>query len=90
MSTHEPNNNHGHDEDGPMILSHDAVEGYRFAAPDLRTHTRQRRCQRRLAVVNVPDGTHVDVGLITFKFFLCHFQSPLMGLANVTWSDSWK
>ena len=29
MSVHEPDNNHGHDEDGPMILSHDAVAGYR-------------------------------------------------------------
>ncbi len=29
MSVHEPDKNQGHDEDGPMILSHDAVEGYR-------------------------------------------------------------
>ena len=76
MSTHEPNNNHGHDEDGPMILSHDAVEGYRFAAPDLRTHTRQRRCQRRLAVVNVANRANIDVRFGTFEFFLRHFTCP--------------
>jgi len=29
MSTHQQHDNHGHAEDGPMILGHDAVEGYR-------------------------------------------------------------
>jgi hypothetical protein len=38
-----------------------------------RTYTRQRRCQRRLAVVYVSYRPHVYVRLITFKFFLSHF-----------------
>lgn len=29
MSTHETNNQHEHGEDGPMILAHDEVKGYR-------------------------------------------------------------
>ncbi len=29
MKADEQNNNHGQTEDGPMILSHDAVKGYR-------------------------------------------------------------
>lgn len=29
MSKHEQNNNHDRAEDGPMVLAHDAVKGYR-------------------------------------------------------------
>ena len=29
MSTHEQDNNQDHAEDGPMILAHEPVEGYR-------------------------------------------------------------
>src|SRR5690606_37583542 len=51
----------------------DLVKGARFAAtPDVVTHLRQRRRQRRLAMVNVTDGANVHVRFGTFKFFLCH------------------
>ena len=46
----------------------DAVKGYRFATPDFRTHPGQRRCQRRLAVVNVTNGAHVNVGFVRSNF----------------------
>lgn len=29
MSTHDTNTDQGHSEDGPMILAHDEVAGYR-------------------------------------------------------------
>ena len=35
-------------------------------------HLRQRRRQRRLAVVDVPDGAHVDVRFGTIEFLFCH------------------
>jgi hypothetical protein len=35
-------------------------------------HLRQRRRQRRLAVVNVTDRAHVHVRLLTLEFFLGH------------------
>ena len=47
------------------------------AAVRLRHHLRQRRRQRRLAMVNVTNRAHVHVRLRTFKFFLGHDRLPL-------------
>src|SRR5207344_3378626 len=43
----------------------------------LLQHLRDRRRQRRLAVVNVTNRAYVAVRLITLKFFLRHFPQPL-------------
>ena len=43
-----------------------------LASENFRTNLRQRRRQRRLAVVYVSYRPHVYVRLITFKFFLGH------------------
>ncbi len=40
-----------------------AVKGHRLAAPNLRTHPRQRRRQGRLAVVYVAYRANIDVRL---------------------------
>jgi len=42
-----------------------------------RAHPRQRSRQRRLAMVNVTNRTHIYVGLISLKFFLRHSTTPL-------------
>ncbi len=42
----------------------------------LRQHLRDRRRQRRLAVINVPDRPHVHVRLRPVKFFLRHCSYP--------------
>ena len=39
-----------------------------------RHHACDRRCQRGLAVVNVPNRAHVHVGLGSCEFFFSHFQ----------------
>ena len=50
----------------------------RIEAPELhlrivlRQHLRDRRRQRRLAVIDVPDRPDVDVRLAAIEFFLCH------------------
>ena len=38
----------------------------------LHIHVRDCSCQSCLTVVNVTNGTYVDVRLITFKFFFSH------------------
>jgi hypothetical protein len=43
-----------------------------------------RRRQRGLTVVNVPNGTHVHVGLLSLKFFLRHFILPGMRAIDKT------
>ena len=50
----------------------DLVVGLGFAAELLRQHRRDRRRQRRLAVVHVPNRAYVHVRLRPFKFALCH------------------
>jgi hypothetical protein len=45
----------------------------------LRHHLRQRRRQRRLAVVNVTDRAHVHVRLGAFEFFLSAMADCLAG-----------
>jgi hypothetical protein len=45
-----------------------------FAAKLGRQHRRDRRRQRRLAVVNVTNRAHVHVRLGTFEFSFCHFR----------------
>jgi hypothetical protein len=42
----------------------------------LLQYLRDRRRQRRLAVIDVPDRSHVHVRLRTVKLFLRHFLSP--------------
>ena len=41
----------------------------------LRQHFRDRRRQRRLAVIDVPDRPNIHVRLISFEFFLRHRAS---------------
>ena len=53
------------------------VEILNFAAIGCRTHPRQRSRQRRLAMVNVTNRTHVYVSLIPLKFFLRHNTTSL-------------
>src|SRR5690606_8647344 len=43
-----------------------------IATETFRAHLRQRRRQRRLAVVNVTDRAHVHVGLGALELVLCH------------------
>ena len=49
------------------------VEILNFATMGGRTHPRQRSRQRRLAMVNMTNRTHVYVGLISLKFLLRHY-----------------
>ena len=42
----------------------------------LGENLRDRRRQRRLAVVNVTDRADVDMGLAAVKLFLCHLTIP--------------
>ena len=46
-------------------------------AARLRQHLGDGRRQRRLAVVNVPDGPDVHVGLVALELFLAHCRSSL-------------
>ena len=45
-------------------------------AARLRKNLRDRRRQRRLAVVNVTDRPDVDVRFRPFEFCLCHCKAP--------------
>src|SRR4029450_10445002 len=61
----------------------DRVVGLEFAAETLRAHLRQRRRQRRLAVVNVTDRAHVHVGLGALELTLCHGSSRWFSVVGV-------
>ena len=50
------------------------VVGLGFAAEQLAQHRRDRRRQRRLAVVHVTNRPHVHVRLRALKFAFCHFS----------------
>ena len=50
----------------------DRVVRLELATELLRAHLRQRRRQRRLAVVHVTNRAHVHVGLGALEFTLCH------------------
>jgi hypothetical protein len=50
----------------------DRSNARKSAHPFIAKHLRDRRRQRRLAVVNVPDRPHVHVGLRPLKDFLRH------------------
>ena len=63
----------------------DLVVGHERAAVRLRHHLRQRRRQRRLAVVHVTNRPHVHVRLRTLKFFLSHDHVPLTD--SILWCD---
>ena len=54
----------------------DLVVGLGLAAELGRQHRRDRRRQRRLAMVHVTNRAHVHVRLGAFKFAFCHFRSP--------------
>ena len=71
----------GRDRDAALTLFRgvvDLVERLRLAAKRFRTHLRQRRRQRRLAVVDVTNRAHVDVRLSAFEFLLGHCCHPLL------------
>ena len=51
------------------------VVGLRLATKLLRQHRRDRRRQRRLAMINVPNRPHVHVRLGPLKFTFCHYRS---------------
>jgi hypothetical protein len=53
----------------------DLVVGLDLATELGRQHRGQRRGQRRLAVVHVPNRPHVHVRLGAFEFAFCHFLS---------------
>src|SRR5207342_3434043 len=53
----------------------DRVVCLEFATETFRAHLRQRRRQRRLAVVNVTDRAHVHVGLGALELTLGHGSS---------------
>ncbi len=59
----------------------DLVVRLGLAAEQLAQHGRDRRRQRRLAVVDVANGPHVHVRLGPLEFALCHFYSDRHGLA---------
>ena len=50
----------------------DLVEFGLFRVACLRQNVRDRRRQRRLAVVDVPDRSDVQMGLAALKFLFCH------------------
>ena len=52
----------------------DLIEIPYLATVHLRTHLRQRRRQRRLAMIHVSDRTHIHVWLRTFKFLFGHLD----------------
>jgi hypothetical protein len=62
----------------------------RIEAPELvlrivlGQHLRDRRGQRRLAVIDVSDSPDIDVRLTTVKFFFCHTISRLLCTDFVT------
>src|SRR5690606_29025950 len=63
----------GRDRDAAGLLLRrtvDRVVGMELAAETLRTDLRQRRRQRRLAVVHVTDRAHVHVGLGALYLYL--------------------
>src|SRR5690606_35580671 len=65
----------GRDRDAAGLLlmcTVDRVVGMELAAETLRTDLRQRRRQRRLAVVHVTDRAHVHVGLGALELTLGH------------------
>ena len=55
----------------------DLVVRLGLAAEQLAQHGRDRRRQRRLAVVDVANGPHVHVRLGALEFALCHFRTPI-------------
>jgi hypothetical protein len=68
----------GVDRDAARLLFRrrvDLVVGLGLAAELGRQHRRDRRRQRRLAVVHVTNRAHVHVGLGPFEFTFCHFES---------------
>src|SRR5690606_38555157 len=65
----------GRDRDPARLLLRrhvDLVVRTELAAETLRADLRQRRRQRRLAVVHVTDRAHVHVGLGALELTLCH------------------
>jgi hypothetical protein len=56
----------------------DLGEAARLATAVLGEHGRDGSRQRRLAVVDMTDGAHVDVRLVALELLLCHFRfAPL-------------
>ncbi len=55
-----------------------SIWSYALASPPnlLAQHRRDRRRQRRLAMVHVPDRAHVHVRLGPLEFAFCHFATP--------------
>ena len=56
----------------------DLVVVLRFPSELLRQHVRDRRRQRRLAMVHVSNRPHVNVRLRALKLSLCHLACPLI------------
>jgi hypothetical protein len=51
----------------------DGIEGSHLGKTLVGQHSGDSGGKGSLAVVNVTDGTHVNVGFSTFKFLFCHF-----------------
>jgi hypothetical protein len=73
----------GGDGDAARLLFRgtvDLVVRPELSAVLLGHHLRQRRRQRRLAMVNVTNGANVHVRLVAFEFFLGHVGCLRRGL----------
>src|SRR3954453_20450422 len=74
------------DRDAALLLLRsvvDLVEGARLAAVRLGEHLRDRRGQRRLAVVDVTDRADVDVRLVALELLLGHCCSLLFSKSGL-------
>ena len=70
----------GGDRDPALLLLRsvvDLLEALRLSADLLGKDLRDRRGQRRLAVVDVTDGADVDVRLVALELLLRHSELPL-------------
>jgi hypothetical protein len=61
----------------------DLLEADGLAAALLREHLRDRRRQRRLAVVDVTDRADVEMRLVALELLLCHASPPYLLGASV-------
>jgi hypothetical protein len=72
----------GRDRDATSLLFRGLVDGIIGRVLGLALHgldLGDRRGQGRLAVVDVADGSHVQVGLVTDEFLFCHVVCLLAG-----------
>src|SRR5258708_708026 len=64
----------------------DLVIGNELRPALVGRHLRERRRQRRLAVVDVTDGAHVDVRFGSIEFLFCHCRCTVSSFARSTFA----